>query len=60
MGKRGGGREGERERQAGREESLFKSGRKNPLGTNGLLRVQLDVSNERPVVADDGMGKTML
>lgn len=38
--RRGGGRKG--------EESIFKSGRKNPLGISDLLRVQLDVSNERP------------
>lgn len=38
----------ERERMG--EESLFKSGRKNPLGISDLLRVQLDVSDERPVV----------
>jgi len=32
------------------EESLFKSGQKNPLGISDLLRVQLDVSNEWTVV----------
>lgn len=37
----------ERERKG--EENLFKSGRKNPLGISDLLRVQLDVSNERPM-----------
>lgn len=37
----------ERERKG--KESLFKSGRKNPLGISDLLRVQLDVSNEWPV-----------
>lgn len=36
----------ERERKG--KESLFKSGRKNPLGISDLLHVQLDVSNERP------------
>lgn len=41
---------GEGEGKKGKEENLFKSGRKNPLGISDLLRVQLDVSNERPVV----------
>lgn len=41
---------GEGKGEKGKEESLFKSGRKNPLGISDLLRVQLDVSNERPVV----------
>lgn len=51
-------RKRERERRKG-EECPFKSGRKNPLGKSDLLRVHLDVSNERPVT-DGGMGKTIV
>lgn len=51
--RRGKYRERKRERRRERRtlgENLFKSGRKNPLGTTDLPRVRLDVSNERPAL----------